>query len=151
MCNVIILFVYLCAVWQSAYEMSNTRPYDGMASSSYSDVGSSDYPFTMQQYPATTTDYQSVSDLDDPMSNSWIADEQEISPGRPQQQQPAVPDAVINMAAKAGSDKKPFAYIADVNDIRQQRDRVRRRYDTIDSEIGTDVTSYNSAPPPRSD
>ena len=38
-----------------------------------------------------------------------------------------MPDAVINMAAKVGSDKKPFAYI-DINDIRQQRDRVRRKY-----------------------
>jgi hypothetical protein len=31
------------------------------------------------------------------------------------------------MAAKSGSDKKPFAYVADVNDIREQRDRVRKR------------------------
>jgi len=76
------------------------------------------------------------------MTNSWsaaAADEPEASPSSPsrqhqrqqqqqQQQQPAVPDAVINMAAKVGSDKKPFAYVADVNDIRQQRDRVRRKY-----------------------
>jgi len=93
----------------------------------------------MQQYPATNYpavnyDYP-VADQDDPMSNSWTQEEFEepsrtsASPPHQQQQQkqPEVPDAVINMAAKVGSDKKPFAYIADVNDIRQQRERVRRK------------------------
>jgi len=101
----------------------------------------SDYPFTMQQqyptanYPSSLPDDYSLDDL---MTNSWAADETDTpdavktSPPRPpqhhhQQQQPAMPDAVINMAAKVGSDKKPFAYI-DINDIRQQRDRVRRKY-----------------------
>jgi len=41
---------------------------------------------------------------------------------------PVVPDAVLNMAAKGPQDKKPFAYVADVNDIREQRDRVRKRF-----------------------
>ena len=106
----------------------------------------SDYPFTMQQYPPTdiTHDYPP----DESLTNSWTqlaaTDEghepSSSPPARPvstssrphhhqqqQQQQPAVPDAVINMAAKVSSDKKPFAYIADVNDIRQQRERVRRK------------------------
>ena len=102
-----------------------------------------DYPFTMQQYPATnypsTMHDYSIASQDDVMANSWTADDLEPSrvstspPAHPphqqqQQQQPPVPDAVINVAAKVGSDKKPFAYIADVNDIRQQRDRVRRKY-----------------------
>ena len=116
---------------------------------SYSDVSMPDsqsainYPFMMQPYPATnfpsSIDDYPIGGLDDPMSNSWTADEPEpsvTSPPRPaprqqqQQQQsaPVMPDAVLNMAAKVGSDKKPFAYIADVNDIRQQRDKVRRKY-----------------------
>lgn len=83
--------------------------------------------------------YAGLTEQGDPMTNSWTAsaaDEPEPSASPPrqhqrqqqQQQQPVMPDAVINMAAKVGSDKKPFAYIADVNDIRQQRDRVRRKY-----------------------
>jgi len=104
-----------------------------------SDVGTpdSDYPFTMQQYPPATHNY-SIGGQDEPMTNSWTADELERStsppshashkhPRQQQHQQPVVPDAVINMAAKVGSDKKPFAYVADMNDIRQQRDRVRRK------------------------
>jgi len=120
--------------------------------SSYSGVMSesagtpvSDYPFTMHQYPATQYPSTGYEYSDDPMTNSWTAEdemEQTSPPSRAslhqhgahhhqqqqQQQGPAVPDAVINMAAKVSSDKKPFAYIADVNDIRQQRDRVRRKY-----------------------
>lgn len=38
-----------------------------------------------------------------------------------------IPDAVLNMAAKGGSDKKPFSYVADVNDIKEHRDRVRKK------------------------
>ena len=45
----------------------------------------------------------------------------------PVRAQPVVPDAVLNMAAKGPKDKQPFAYVADVNDIREQRDRVRKR------------------------
>ena len=44
---------------------------------------------------------------------------------------PVVPDAILNMAAKGPQDKKPFAYVADVNDIREQRDRVRKRFQSI--------------------
>ena len=98
-----------------------------------------DYPFAMQSYPATNylpaADDYPLAGPDDSMYNSWTQDELEssmtsASPPRQQQQQsaPVVPDAVINMAAKVGSDKQPFAYIANVNDIRQQRDRVRRKY-----------------------
>ena len=139
----------MTGVWYVVWQMSNyshTPSYgEALTPDSHSQsagTGPSDYPFTMQQYP--TTNYPSAADdyslggLDDPMSNSWIEDEPEPStsasspprhPGQQQQQQsgPVVPDAVINMAAKVGSDKKPFAYIADVNDIRQQRDRVRRK------------------------
>jgi len=110
-------------------------------------TNSADYPFTMQlSYPASDyssldQDYTVVGRGDDPMFNSWTADEFESSmtptspshPSSQQQQQPGppVPDAVINMAAKVGSDKKPFAYVADVNDIRQQRERVRRKYASL--------------------
>jgi len=126
-------------VWQNPFnyhQMSNST-----SPPSYSEVStpasqSVDYPFTLQSnYPTTYHDY-SVGGLDDPMSNSWTADELEPAmtatspvrhPGQQQQSAPPVPDAVINMASKVSSDKKPFAYVADVNDIRQQRDRVRRR------------------------
>lgn len=114
-----------------------------MTSPGYSDAStaSTDYPFTMQpSYPTSgyTSDALDVSLHDDPMANSWTADDlqEAVSPSSPpassqqqqsQPQQPAMPDAVLNMASKVGSDKKPFAYVADVNDIRQQRDRVRRK------------------------
>lgn len=38
-----------------------------------------------------------------------------------------MPDAILNMAAKGEGDKKPFSYIADVNAIKEQRDRVRKK------------------------
>jgi len=44
-----------------------------------------------------------------------------------QQQQQHIPDAVLNMAARGPADKKPFTYVADVNDIKEQRDRVRKK------------------------
>lgn len=51
---------------------------------------------------------------------------QPSQPYQQQEQPPAVPDAVLNMAAKGPADKKPFAYVADVNDIKEQREKVKK-------------------------
>lgn len=48
-------------------------------------------------------------------------------PQVPQSPTPAVPDAVLNMAARGAPDKKPWAYAPDANALKEQRDRVRRR------------------------
>lgn len=40
---------------------------------------------------------------------------------------PAIPDAVLNMASKGQPDKKPFAYAADMNEIKEHREKVRRK------------------------
>lgn len=48
---------------------------------------------------------------------------QKTTPQSPQR----MPDAILNMAAKGEGDKKPFSYIADVNAIKEQRDRVRKK------------------------
>jgi len=135
-------------IWQKPFDDYERSNYTNTPS--YAEVGNaghasqSDYPFTMQSYPATN--YPDTAHDYDVMSNSWTGDElgPATSPSPPrqthrhqqqQQQQstPVIPDAIINMAAKVGSDKKPFAYVADVNDIRQQRDRVRRKYVIITS------------------
>ena len=39
----------------------------------------------------------------------------------------AMPDAVLNMAAKGPPEKKPWSYAPDMNTIQQQREKVRRR------------------------
>ena len=40
---------------------------------------------------------------------------------------PQMPDKVMTMAAKSGSDKKPFSYAPDVGSLAEQRDKVRRK------------------------
>jgi hypothetical protein len=67
--------------------------------------------------------YYGTSQNADPAASSYAS---ATSP--PIKAQPVVPDAILNMAAKGPQDKKPFAYVADVNDIREQRDRVRKRF-----------------------
>ena len=40
---------------------------------------------------------------------------------------PAMPDKVLNMAAKGGPGKTPFSYVPDADMLKEHRDRVRRR------------------------
>jgi len=49
-----------------------------------------------------------------------------ITPPAPRPQ-PVIPDAVLNMAAKGEPDKKPWSYAPDMESIKEQRDKVRRR------------------------
>ncbi|CAD5124111.1 DgyrCDS12413 [Dimorphilus gyrociliatus] len=42
-----------------------------------------------------------------------------------------IPDAILNMAASKGSDKKPWSYAPDLDVIKQQREKVRKRGSTI--------------------
>jgi hypothetical protein len=76
-------------------------------------------------------DYYSGAATDNSPSSYSSSHQQPSSAGGgravAQSPQPQVPDAVINMASRVGKDKKPFAYVADVNDIQAQRDRVRKR------------------------
>ncbi len=43
------------------------------------------------------------------------------------QPQTAMPDAVLNMAAKGPPEKKPWAYAPDMSTLKEQREKVRRR------------------------
>lgn len=42
--------------------------------------------------------------------------------------QPKIPDAILNMATKGGPEKKPWSYAPDLDVIKQQREKVRKRY-----------------------
>lgn len=106
----------------------------------YTPTHTSDYPFASDSTYQTYTnggppDYSHLDtelqqgniDLYDSTLTGYDQQQQASTRDVRQSPQPQVPDAVINMAARAGKDKKPFAYVADVNDIREQRDRVRKR------------------------
>ena len=54
----------------------------------------------------------------------------------PQPKQHVIPDAVINTAAR-NPEKKPFAYMADMESIQAQREKVRRKYVDILAEYFT--------------
>ena len=71
--------------------------------------------------------YSPLSPTSQPQQHSPFQQhhQQKMSPKVPEK--PAIPDAVLNMAAKGGSDKKPFAYAADMDEIKQHRDKVRRK------------------------
>ena len=60
----------------------------------------------------------------------------------PVAEKPQMPDKVVNMAAKSGSDKKPFSYAPDVGSLTEQRDKVRRKY-VIVSVVVIDVKCQN--------
>ena len=43
------------------------------------------------------------------------------------QSQTAMPDAVLNMAAKGPPEKKPWSYAPDMSTLKEQREKVRRK------------------------
>lgn len=53
-----------------------------------------------------------------------------------------VPDAVLNMASRSAPDKKPWAYAPDADSIREQRDKVRRRFVLMNNSINT-INQWN--------
>ncbi len=118
-------------------EVGGNRPYVNNAvtsptshgvPNSTSPPGAPDYSYGSPKSPISP--YNAYPGPTSPMSPG-------ISPGGPPQrapplpkpapQQHVMPDAVLNMAARGAPDKKPWSYAPDINTIKEQRDKVRRR------------------------
>lgn len=111
----------------STNEYSSTYPFGTPSSySSDSSFGQGSPLINGGQQATSLAGY--AGELD---SGSSFLDTAAAAAGQTQQKTNAgpqrIPDAVLNMAAKGGNDKKPFSYIADVNDIKEHRDRVRKK------------------------
>lgn len=114
--------------------MNDGRPYSGGSGGPYSPSGG--YKPQFPQSPGSNFDRQTsygsthsggppgAPDVHSPVSGP-------TSPGSYTQvqkpQQPQMPDAVLNMAARGPPEKKPWSYAPDMSTLQEQREKVRRK------------------------
>ena len=117
----------------------NDGPYSGGSGGPYSPSGGHglgpQFPTTPSSPYNRQTSYGSsysnsgappgAPDIHSPLSGP--ASPGSYSDSQKSQSQTAMPDAVLNMAAKGPPEKKPWSYAPDMSTLKEQREKVRRK------------------------
>ena len=117
----------------------NDGPYSGGSGGPYSPSGGHvlghQFPTTPSSPYNRQTSYGSsygnfsgppgAPDVHSPLSDP--ASPGSYSDGQRSQSETAMPDAVLNMAAKGPPEKKPWSYAPDMSTLKEQREKVRRK------------------------